>query len=88
MDRTILIVDDDEALGTLLQECLAKEFIRADLACDGAEGLLKVQNNKYQLIVLDIMLPGLNGFEVLSALRRHTRAPDGFSGWESGRSDR
>lgn len=73
--HTILIVDDDKALSTLLKDCLAKEHIAADLAYDGMVGLEKAVHTDYQVIVLDVMLPELNGFEVLAALRRHTQTP-------------
>ncbi len=75
MDTKILIIDDDRELGRLLKDCLKKEFIQTELSYDGMDGLKKLKENAYQLIVLDIMLPKKNGFDVLSELRHFTKAP-------------
>lgn len=72
---TVLIVDDDLALAELLRECLLVEEIAADLAYDGETGLAKARAGEYQLIILDVMLPGLDGFSVLMKLRQQSKVP-------------
>lgn len=72
---SVLIVDDDADLSALLRDCLEQEHITATLAPDGKQALDRVACEHYHLIVLDIMLPKRNGFEVLTALRQITQAP-------------
>ncbi len=75
MNHKILIIDDDQALCRLLKKCLESEGVAADLAYNGNDGLLQALQEPYQLIVLDIMLPQMDGFLVLEALRRESAAP-------------
>ncbi|WP_428100744.1 response regulator transcription factor [Candidatus Rariloculus sp.] len=65
----LLIVDDDAGLTEMLAEYLATEGITVRAARTGTQGLRDAQRNDYDLIILDVMLPGLSGFEVLSRLR-------------------
>lgn len=71
----ILIVDDDEELSSLLTELLAREGYRVDTQSDGRRGLAAALNGSYDLMVLDVMLPGLDGFEILKRVRRETKLP-------------
>ena len=71
----ILIVDDDEELTTLLTELLTREGFRVETQNDGRRGLGAALNGSYDLLVLDVMLPGLDGFEILKRVRRETRLP-------------
>ncbi len=71
----ILIVDDDEELSSLLTELLTREGFRVDCQNDGARGLAAALSGGYDLLVLDVMLPGLGGFEILTRVRRETRLP-------------
>ena len=66
---TILIVDDDLSIGNLLEETLTKEGYSVSRAYSGTEALLYIQQLKPDLVLLDMMLPGLNGEEVLPHLR-------------------
>jgi two-component system response regulator CpxR len=66
----ILLVDDDQALSELLKEYLQAESFECDTAFTGPDGLTLATENPYQLIILDIMLPGMNGIEVLKSLRK------------------
>lgn len=75
MEKTVLIIDDDRDLSQLLKDCLAKEQIRARQAFSGPEGLRMLKQSGYHAVVLDIMLPGLNGFEVLTELRKSSTVP-------------
>lgn len=71
----ILLIDDDVELCRLLKDCLSKENILADIVHSGSDGLKFLLNKEYELIVLDIMLPKMNGFEVLTELRKSTEVP-------------
>ncbi len=65
----ILIVDDEPDLLEKLRSVLTSERYTIETAADGREGLEKIWNDTYDLILLDIMLPGMNGLEVLSEIR-------------------
>lgn len=73
--RRVLIVDDDAELGELLGEFLANEDFTLEFAEDGSAGLRKALSGGYALVILDVMLPGLNGFEVLRQLRMQSQVP-------------
>ena len=68
-DKLILLVDDDESLLDLMEHVVKKEGFRTDRAADGNEALRKVQALNPDLIVLDFMLPGMGGYEVLRQLQ-------------------
>src|SRR5260221_1825739 len=65
----ILLVEDDEAIRKLLAASLRREAIEVDCAADGAEALQLTQHFEYAVILLDMMMPRLNGFEFLEAFR-------------------
>jgi two-component system response regulator CpxR len=71
----ILIIDDDIELCALLREFLEREGFRVTLEHDGARGLEIALSGSFDLIVLDLMLPGLDGFSVLKRLRLKARVP-------------
>ncbi|MBC7926359.1 MAG: response regulator transcription factor [Bryobacteraceae bacterium] len=71
----ILVIDDDTELAGLLRELLQREGFETEFAHDGRKGLDQAQQGGYDLVVLDVMLPGLDGFEVLRRLRQNTRLP-------------
>ncbi len=68
MDK-ILIIEDDKAILMGLKDDLEFEGFRVSSAMDGKEGLKRAMDGNFQLIILDILLPGLNGFEVCKKLR-------------------
>ena len=74
MDR-ILIIDDDVELCSLVTEYLESEGFQIEAVFDGERGLEKALTGEYVLLVLDVMLPGINGFEVLRRLRGSSRLP-------------
>jgi two-component system copper resistance phosphate regulon response regulator CusR len=67
----ILVIEDEQKLGRALQEGLQAEQYAVALANTGEEGFYLVQTEAFDLIVLDVMLPGRNGLEILTAMRRH-----------------
>jgi two-component system, OmpR family, response regulator CpxR len=71
----LLIVDDDVELCSLLKEFLQREGFTVDCVHEGQSGLAAARQPGYELIVLDVMLPGLDGFEVLKQLRKESRVP-------------
>ena len=74
MDR-ILIIDDDVALCELVTEYLAPLGFQIDSVHRGDAGAEQALAEKYSLVVLDVMLPGLNGFEVLRRIRTESKVP-------------
>jgi len=71
----ILIIDDDRELGGMLAEYLTGEGWQIDLVHDGSEGLERALSDPPGAIVLDVMLPGMNGFDVLRGLRGKSTVP-------------
>lgn len=71
----LLLVDDDHELCQLLKEYLEAEGFTVDMAHDGGAGLEKAQSGNYDAVVLDVMLPVHNGFEVLKKLREFSQTP-------------
>lgn len=71
----ILIADDDEKIRELLELYLTKEGFVVEQAADGAEAILKAQQLKPDLIVLDIMMPVLDGMEVCRQVRKFSQVP-------------
>lgn len=71
----ILIVDDDEELAGLLSELLTREGFRVDMQHDGVKGLNTALGGGFDLMILDVMLPGMDGFEILRRVRRESRLP-------------
>lgn len=62
----ILVVEDEEAIATLIKMNLIKAGYQCDIASDGVSGADRLSENNYDLCLLDIMLPGVNGYELLS----------------------
>jgi len=71
----LLVVDDDTELCSMLQEYLEGENFRVDMAHDGDTALQMALADVYDLVVLDIMMPRRNGFDVLRELRVHSNTP-------------
>jgi two-component system response regulator CpxR len=71
----ILIVDDDLDLCELLSKYLRGEGLEVEAANDGDLGVERALSGDYSLVVLDVMLPGLNGFEALSRIRSKSALP-------------
>jgi DNA-binding response OmpR family regulator len=71
----ILVVDDDAALCELLSEYLEREGYEVESAADGEAGAASAVERRFDLVVLDVMLPGLGGFEVLRRVRALSNVP-------------
>ena len=67
----VLVVEDDRRLATSLRRSLIESRMAVDVAHDGEEGLAAASSTPYDVIVLDIMLPRLDGLEVTRRLREH-----------------
>lgn len=68
--KRILVVDDDDEIRELLEFDIASSGYFVDIAKDGMDGLNKALNNTYDLIVLDVMMPKMNGFDVCRNIRQ------------------
>lgn len=75
MSKKILIIEDDITIAELERDYLEVSDFEADIAADGPAGLQKLDETPYDLILLDVMLPGMDGFEVLKKLREKTNVP-------------
>lgn len=75
MKERILIVEDEEKLARFVELELSYEGYEIQKATDGRTGLELAESGNFDLILLDVMLPGLNGLEVLRRLRRSTLVP-------------
>jgi len=67
----ILVIEDEQKLGKALKEGLQAEQYGVVLAYTGEEGFYLVQTESFDLVILDVMLPGRSGLEILSTMRRH-----------------
>ncbi len=73
MSKKILLVEDDRDIVNLVKHYLEKEGFRVIDASDGAKGLEKLQHEKIDLAILDVMLPGLDGIEVLKRIKGNVK---------------
>jgi len=71
MAKTILIIEDDKFLRELMTQKLTKEGYNISEAIDGEEGIKKIESEKPDLVLLDLILPGIDGFEVLSKMKEN-----------------
>ncbi len=75
MGKKALVVDDEKAIVKGIKFSLEQDGIEVDCAYDGQEALDKAKAGKYDIILLDVMLPGLNGFEVCQQIREFSDCP-------------
>jgi two-component system response regulator CpxR len=75
VNSRILVVDDDTELCQLIREYVASEPFDLELAHDGPSGLERALGGEYRLVILDLMLPGMSGLDVLRHLREKRRTP-------------
>jgi two-component system response regulator CpxR len=75
MDGKLLVVDDDAELCGLLRELLEQSGYSVEFESDGNRGIERTQTEAYDLLILDVMLPGAGGFEVLKRVRERSQVP-------------
>ena len=68
---SILVIDDEEDIRDLLKYNLEKEGFNVDTASNGEEGLIKIKSNIPDLVILDVMMPGMDGIEVCDIIRQN-----------------
>jgi CheY-like chemotaxis protein len=73
--RQILIVDDDPSIRTLLRLIAERRGLSVDLAADGAEALQMLAETHYDLAIIDLMMPRVNGYELVTAVRTFPQRP-------------
>ena len=73
--KRILIIEDDQEISMLLSVILAKSNLEPVMAYSGTEGLLQLENNTFDLILLDLMLPGKSGEELIKEIREKSLIP-------------
>lgn len=74
-DFNILLVEDEKLMSMFVEMELSHEGYKVDVAYDGREGLKISGENEYDLILLDVMIPGINGIEVCRRIRRSSQVP-------------
>lgn len=74
-DSSILIVEDDETLGHQISKLLQTKGFSTELCSDGEQGLLTALKKSFDLVLLDVMLPRMDGLKVLSLLRQERQTP-------------
>lgn len=73
-DRNVLVVDDDLALRGLFKNLLSRKGFEVDSANDGRGAFDQIKHHNYSVILLDLMMPDVNGFELLERLERDSPA--------------
>lgn len=73
--RTVLCIEDEHFISELYGRALTKNGYKVTVVADGEEALKEAQTNKYDIILLDLMIPNLSGIEILRALRDPARVP-------------
>ena len=76
MKTVILCIEDDEVFGRILREYLEKQMYEVHVVIDGESGLDMVKNLSPHLIFLDLMLPGMDGYEVCTVLKADVKTKD------------
>ena len=66
----ILIVEDESKVARALKQGLEGEYYDVDVAATGEDGFFRASSEQFDLIILDVMLPGRDGFEILTTLRK------------------
>src|SRR5215471_12118267 len=73
--RRVLVIDDDQELCTMLARYLAREGFSVEAVYSGTRGLERALEGQHDVVLLDIMLPGIDGFDLLRKLRERSRVP-------------
>lgn len=86
--KKILIIEDDQSIAELERDYLEINDFECDIAARGTTGLEKALAENYDLIIIDVMLPGMDGFEVITELRKKKQTPAIFLSARSGDIDK
>jgi DNA-binding response OmpR family regulator len=73
--RQILIVDDDKSIRTLLRLVAERRGYSVDVAADGLEAMQLLSERRYDLAIIDLMMPRVNGYELVDGIRRFDQRP-------------
>lgn len=73
--KKVLIIEDDNRIGTLIKDYFLRERFQVDYVEDGVEGYMAFTQGSYDLIILDVMLPGIDGFEIAKRIRQSSNVP-------------
>ena len=71
-DKRALVCEDDPAIRSLVRTIVAREGFMVDTAADGSEALEQLRDHCYELILLDLMMPNVDGYSVVDAVRHHS----------------
>jgi DNA-binding response OmpR family regulator len=74
-EMPVLLIDDDDELGALLSRFLEKEGFEIHVEVDARGGLERARSGQHGAVILDVMMPGMNGFDLLRELRRTSNVP-------------
>lgn len=77
-EKRVLVVDDDEPIRKMVEATLTRELFTVETARDGVEAIEKLQSTAYDVVVVDLMMPRANGFEVIDFVR--STAPEKLNG--------
>src|SRR5262249_22713068 len=72
---SVLLVDDDVELGALMEKFFARRGIALETVADGSDGLTRALSGGHDLLLLDVMMPGLDGVQLLQPIRRARQVP-------------
>jgi len=75
MKANILVVDDEKPIVDIIKFNLEKEGYKVSFAYDGVEAFNKIKNEKFDLVLLDVMLPNMDGFEICKKVREFSNVP-------------
>jgi len=70
IEKKILVIDDDESMRWVIKKALEKEGYQADVSSNAEEGMKRLDKEKFPLVILDILMPGMSGLECLKEIRR------------------
>ena len=73
--KRILIIEDDESIAEIQKDYLEISGYKADVSCDGTDGLKKYNEGGYDLVILDLMIPGISGFDILQKIADDKKIP-------------
>src|SRR5690625_2696363 len=66
----VLIIEDEKKVSGFIKKGLEEQMFTVDVALDGEAGIRRLQQKEYDIVILDVVLPGMNGFEVCKQIRR------------------